>query len=421
MPEWVVIVISLLFTAFLSGMEIAFLSANKLRVELESMQGNINARIFSFFIKKPSRFIATVLVGTNICVVIYSIYMEKLLEPIVDQYIHSQVTILLLSTLISTIVLLFLGEYIPKALFRINSNAILNFFAIPYKLLYYLLSPIVFITTALSEFILAKIFRVNVSKDNITFGKIDLDNYVRQMTDTSIEEKQELDHEIRIFQNALSFSDSRVRDAMIPRTEVVSVEVNSSLEDLRQKFIETRLSKILIYEGNHDQMIGYVHSYDMFKNPKSIRSVLWPVRFVPETLMLKDVLKLFITQHKSLAVVVDEFGGTSGLLTIEDVIEEIFGEIDDEHDEEELVEKKLGDDEYIFSGRQEIEYINEKYELNLPVSDEYDTLAGMLIHHIQRIPELHEVIKVEGIQYHILGVKNARIDKIRIKILPQAV
>jgi putative hemolysin len=428
MPDWFLIILMLILTAFLSGMEIAFLSANKLRVELESKQGNISARIFSFFIKRPSRFIATALVGMNIAVVIYSIKMDQLLEPHLDHIItkagfgHSmqQVAILLCSTFVSTVLLLFTAEFLPKALFRINPNGILNFFAIPYQLIFYILSPIVFITTTLSEFILSKVFGVKLSKENITFGKIDLDNYVRQVTDTSVEEEKEIDHEIKIFQNALGFSEARVRDAMIPRTEVVAVEVNSSLEILQQKFIETRLSKILIYEGNIDKMIGYVYSYDLFKRPKSIRSVLWPINIVPETLFLKDVLKIFITQHKSLAVVVDEFGGTSGLLTIEDVIEEIFGEIEDEHDQEELIEKKINEDEYIFSGRQEIEYLNEEYDLDLPVSENYETLAGMLINTIQGIPEQDQVVRVDNKEFRVLAVNNARVDKIKVRILPDS-
>lgn len=425
MSAWIIILITLVFAAFLSGMEIAFLSANKLRIELESKQGNISARIFSFFIKHPSRFIATALVGTNIAIVIYSIYMDQVLEPALQGYVDTlnlgdsaqKALILVLSALVSTIILLFTAEFLPKSLFRINSNGVLTFFAVPYQLIYYILSPIVFITTTLSEFILSKIFGVKISKESISFGKIDLDNYVRQVTDTSEEEEKEIDHEIRIFQNALSFSDSKVRDAMIPRTEVVAIEVNSTLESLHHKFIETRLSKILVYEGNIDRMIGYVYSYDLFKKPKSIRSILWPINIVPETLQLKDVLKIFINQHKSIAVVVDEFGGTSGLLTIEDVIEEIFGEIDDEHDEEELIEKKIGVDEYIFSGRQEIEYLNDEYDLSLPVSEDYETLAGMLIYSIQRIPENGEVVRVDNKEFEILAVSNARVDKIRMKIL----
>jgi putative hemolysin len=427
MPDWVVIVLMLILTAFLSGMEIAFLSANKLRIELESKQGNISAKIFSFFIKRPSRFIATALVGMNIAVVIYSIKMDQLLEPHLAHVTESislagtaeKVAILLSSTFISTIILLFTAEFFPKALFRINPNGVLNFFAIPYQLIFYILSPIVIITTAVSEFILSKVFGVKLSKENITFGKIDLDNYVRQVTDTSEEEEKEIDHEIKIFQNALGFSESRVRDAMIPRTEVVAVEVNSSLEVLLQKFIETRLSKILIYDGNVDKMIGYVYSYDLFKKPKSIRSIIWPVNFVPETLLLKDVLKIFITQHKSMAIVVDEFGGTSGLLTIEDVIEEIFGEIDDEHDEEELIEKKISDTEYIFAGRHEIDYLNDEYDLDLPVSEDYETLAGMLINTLQGIPEQGQMVKVDNMEFHVLAVNNARVDKIRLKILPE--
>lgn len=426
MAPWIVILITLVFAAFLSGMEIAFLSANKLRIELESKQRNISAKIFSFFLKHPARFIATALVGTNIAIVIYSIYMDSVLEPVLYGYVSTlnlgesaqKVLMLGMSAFISTVILLFTAEFLPKSLFRINSNGVLSFFAVPYQLIYYILSPIVFITTSFSEFILARIFGVRISKESISFGKIDLDNYVRQVTDTSEEEEKEIDHEIRIFQNALSFSDSKVRDAMIPRTEVVAIEVNSSLEVLHQKFIETRLSKILVYEGNIDKMIGYVYSYDLFKKPKNIRSILWPINIVPETLLLKDVLKIFISQHKSIAVVVDEFGGTSGLLTIEDVIEEIFGEIEDEHDEEELIERKLAEDEFVFSGRHEIDYLNDEYGIDLPVSEEYETLAGMLIYSIQRIPEAGETLRIGNFEFEVLAVSNARVDKIHLKLLP---
>jgi CBS domain containing-hemolysin-like protein len=417
MEGWIIIAISLAFSAFFSGVEIAYISANKLRIELESKQGLISSKILStFFLSAPSRFIGTMLVGNNTSLVIYGITMAGILEPPLQFYFKSEISVLTAQTIISTLVILITAEFLPKALFRINPNRILKVFAIPILLLYILLYPIVILTTGISTFILQKIFRVKLEEGKQAFDRIDLDNYIREVTSLD-EDKDARDHEIQIFQNALDFPSMKVRDSMIPRPEIEALEVNSMIDELRQKFIETGLSKILIYKDNVDEIIGYVHSYEMFKRPENIRSVLLPVLIIPETMASQEAMTLFIQEHKSIAVVVDEFGGTAGILTIEDVMEEIFGEIEDEHDTEELEETKISDHEYIFAGRLDIEYLNDEYKLNFPVSEDYDTLAGLIITHSGNIPEKGEEIRIDNFLFNILEVGETRIEKVKLHLL----
>lgn len=396
-------------------MEIAFLTSNKLRIELESKQGNISAKIFSYFNKYPSRYLGTMLLGNNIALVVFGILMEVLLEPVIEEHISSDILVLFIQTLVSTLFILITAEFLPKNLFRINPNRTLNVFAIPVWIVYWILYPVVFITIGVSEFILQKILRVNIEKENLSFGRIDLDNYVREAT-SSKNDKNEIDHEVRIFKNALDFSSIKVRECMIPRTEIVALDVNAPVEELRQKFIKTRLSKILIYEKSIDHIIGYTHSHEMFKNPDSIRSILLPVSVVPESMPANEVLTVFIQQHKSIAIVVDEFGGTSGMVTIEDVMEEIFGEIEDEHDKEELIEKQIDETEYVFSGRLEIDYINDKYKLQLPASEDYSTLSGLLTFYHESIPDLNELIQIEKFIFRVVEVSGTRIELVNVRI-----
>lgn len=413
--DWIIILISLVCCAFFSGMEIAFLTANKLRIELENKQNYLPARVLSFFVKKPSRFIATCLVGNNISLVIYGLYMALILEPYLLPYIHSHAGLLVIQTIVSTTIVLLTAEFLPKALFRINPNRTLNFFALPFMLIYWIIYPIVLISVNLSEFLLKKLFHVNLDETTFVFGRIDLDNYVRQVT-TGTENTEELDHEIQIFQNALDFSGVKVRECMVPRTEIVALEVNDSIETLRAKFVETHLSKILIYEDTIDHLIGYVHSYELFKKPESIRSILLPVIIAPETMTANVILSQLIKQRKSMAVVVDEFGGTSGMLTIEDIMEEIFGEIEDEHDKEESIEKILSETEFIFSARLEIDYLNKEYKLNLPESEDYETLGGFILNWHESIPELNEEIKMEGFTFTILAVNGRMVEQVKLKV-----
>ncbi len=414
--NWLIIIFSLVFSAFFSGLEIAFVTANKLRIELESKQGIYSSKIISkFFLKSPARFIGTMLVGNNIALVVYGIVMAGIIEPVIKNYISAEFTVLLLQTIISTLIILFTAEFLPKVLFRINPNVILGFFALPALIVYFLLYPIVFITIGLSQFFLTKLLKINLAEGKVEYGRVDLDNYLKEFGSNS-DKSKEVEHDVQIFQNALGFSAIKVRDSMIPRTEIIAVEIDSDIEELKNLFIETGLSKILIYKESIDNIIGYVHSYEMFKRPENIKSVILPVLIVPETMPSEEAMSQFIQERKSLAVVVDEFGGTSGILTIEDVMEEIFGDIEDEHDTEELEEQVINEFEYVFSGRLEVDYLNEEYKLNLPVSEEYETLAGLIISTCGSIPEKNEEIKMDGFIFLIQDVSETKIEKVKLLI-----
>lgn len=414
--QLIVIFSTILFSAFFSGMEIAFLSANKLRIELESNQGYIPGKILSFFLKKPKRFITTTLVGNNIALVVYGIFTAALMEPILERFIHSPSAVMIIQVIISTLAIVVTAEYLPKALFRINPNPTLNFLAIPFFLIYLILYPVQILVVGVAEFLLKYVLRRNIESSKIVFGRIDLDNYVKQFTSGNHGSDQ-FDHEIKIFQNALDFSEVKVRECMIPRTEIVAVEVNESIEALKEKFIETHLSKILIYEEQIDHIIGYVHSAELFKKPQTIREILLPLAFVPETMHAKEILALLKSQRKSMAIVVDEFGGTAGMITTEDLLEEIFGEIEDEHDKEELIEKKIDENEFLLSARLEIDYLNEEFNLNLPVGDEYETLAGMILHFHGSLPQKGDEIIIPPFQINIQAASNTKIDLVKLTIV----
>jgi CBS domain containing-hemolysin-like protein len=413
--ELIIILCMVLTSAFFAGMEIAFLSANKLRIELESNQGYLSARVLSFFLKKPQRFITTSLVGNNVALVIYGIFSAELLEPHIEQLVHSPVAALTLNVFISTLLIVFTAEFLPKALFRASPNMILNLLAIPFFLFYLILYPAVYFTVGLAEFILKYVLRRPVQQDKVSFGRVDLDNYVSQFTSNQ-KAGEQYDHEIKIFKNALDFSEVKVRECMIPRTEIVSMGIQSSMQELRDKFIETHLSKILIFQDKPDNIVGYVHSSKMFLNPTVMRDILLPVSIVPESMAAKDALSLLRQQRKSLAVVVDEFGGTAGMLTIEDLMEEIFGEIEDEHDKEELVEKVIDENEFIFSGRIEIDYVNEVYKLHLPVGEDYETLAGLILSLHGSVPRKNEIIRYEHFEFLIQAVTSSRIELVKLTV-----
>ncbi len=408
----------MLASAFFSGLEIAFITSNKLRIELENKQGNFSAKILAHFNKYPSRYLGTMLLGNNIALVIFGIYMDERLEGFLEHYISHEykIVILLISTFLSTMLILVTAEFLPKNLFRINPNKTLTLFAFPLTIVYGLLYPIVMLTIGFSEFILKKIFRLKIENENAAFTMIDLDNYVREGTAVSVEKKADMDHEIQIFQNALDFSSVKARECMIPRTEIIALDVNESIEVLKQKFIQTRLSKILIFAESIDNIIGYIYSKELFKNPQSIKSILLPVSIVPESMAASEVLTVFIQQHKSIAVVVDEFGGTSGMLTMEDVMEEIFGEIEDEHDKEEMIEKQINETEFVFSARLETDYINNKYGLQLPILDNVETLGGLIMHYHESIPRVHEEIRIESFVFTIIAVTRTRIEQVNLKI-----
>ncbi len=408
------VLVAILFSAFFSGMEIAFISANRLKIELEKKQGDFSAKILSKFIQKPASFIGAMLIGNNIALVVYSMAMAMLLEPFILTFTASEGLVLLIQTIISTIIVLFFAEFLPKALLRINPNFALKFAAIPLKVIYLALYPLTFITTMLSNAIL-KLFNVDTSQSNLAFSKIDLEHFVLDIQERQ-EKGEDIDHEIQIFKNALDFTDVKARECMIHRTEIVAMDIEDSIDELKEKFIETELSKILIYRDTIDNIIGYVHSLELFKRPESIKSILLPISIVPESMPASEILKQFISQRRSMAVVVDEFGGTSGVITTEDIIEEIFGEIDDEHDVEELIEQQVDESTFLFSAKTEIDYINDKYKLNLPESEEYETLGGLIFYKHESIPEKDDVITIDNYRFKIEEVSNNKIELVRVQI-----
>ncbi|MEI6816779.1 MAG: hemolysin family protein [Bacteroidota bacterium] len=418
-----IILVSIVFSAFFSGMEIAFLSANKLKIELDNKQGKLAARIISKFTKAPSKYIATMLVGNNIALVIYGLMMAELLGPpikaILPISMAGEIWILIIQTTISTLLILLAAEYLPKAIFRLSPNGILNILAVPVLLIYYILYPIVFIIILISDFILIKLFKVNYTESKPAFGKVDLDHYIRDISSNPNKES-EINSEIQMFQNALDFTKVKVRECMIPRPDVIALDIDEPIEVLKNKFIETGLSKILIFRNSIDDITGYIHSFEMFKHPKDIQSILLPITFVPETMPANQLLTIFTKQHKSIAVVVDEYGGTSGMITIEDVMEEIFGEIEDEHDTDETVEKKITENEFLFSGRLEVDYLNSKYNFKIPAEEEYETLAGFIVHMHESIPEINEIIIVPPFVFKIIKVENNRVEEVLLKIDEEA-
>lgn len=419
MNTLLLIAITLVFSAFFSGMEIAFLSSNKLKIELDKQQGVFSARLLSDLVKHPSHFIGTLLVGNNIAVVVYGVAMAKVLEPVFFDWGMSNALVLIAQTLVSTLLILIAAEFIPKTLFQANPNFVLTIFTIPMKVTYYILWIPMYIMVGLSNIVLYLFFGLRTGKKELVFGRLDLKNYVREITETAEKTESELDHEIHIFQNALDFSNVKARDCMVPRTEIVAVALTDDLEKLRTLFIDTGHSKILVYRDSIDHIIGYVNSVEMFNDPDSIKRLIVPVIIIPEAITAKEVLELFIKQNKSLAVIVDEFGGTSGILTIEDIIEEIFGDIEDEHDMEKFFEEVLDENTYNFSARLEIDYLNEKYRLNIPKSDDYETLAGYILHNFEHIPDQNSELTIDQFRFKITGATNVRIETVQLHVIEE--
>ena len=409
MSSGIIIFICLLLSAFFSGMEIAFVSANKLKVELDKQSGRAYSRLLDGVLQSPAKFIATMLVGNNIALVVYGVMMAKLLEPNIEQYTQSGFVVLLSQTIISTLIILLTAEFLPKAFFRINPNQFLKFFALPLFLFYYLLWPIVRITIFMSKIGL-RIIGAPLQEEDSVFRKVDLEEYLK----SSSKHEQE-DVEVQMLQNALDFSGVKVRECMVPRTEIVAVELSQSIEYLAKVFVKTKLSKVLIFRENIDHIIGYAHSLEMFKNPTSIRSILLPIPIVPESMLANELMELFTKERKAVAVVVDEFGGTSGIVTIEDVMEEIFGEIEDEYDEEQLKEEVLKDGNLRLSARLEVDYLNEKYNLYLPESEAYETLGGLLVENFESIPKKGTEITIGNYTFTTEQVSKTRIEKVLLK------
>jgi CBS domain containing-hemolysin-like protein len=405
------IILMLILSAFFSGMEIAYVSSNKVHIAIEKNQKSLLGSVLQKITKRPSKFIATMLVGNNIALVIYGFYMGELLI----QFIHLEGFVsLLVQTIISTIVILITAEFLPKVFFQIYANQLVKLFAIPAYFFYIIFSIISEFVIWVSDRLLKLIFKTNGDTVQLSFSKVELGNYIIEQME-SVEVKGDVDSEIHIFQKALDFSDVRSREVMIPRTEVVGINIDTAPKELRALFTDTGLSKILVYNDNLDDILGYVHSFELFKKPKTIKEVLIPVVFVPETILIKDVLNILTRKRKSIAVVIDEYGGTSGILTVEDIIEELFGEIEDEHDQIELTETVVDDNTFIFSARIEVDYINETYDLNLPESENFETLGGMIVNFTEEIPSKDDSIIIDGYTINIIEVSNTKIELIELK------
>lgn len=419
MDHWAIVIVALILSAFFSGMEIAFVSSNNLRIEIDKSKGLLSGRILSFFNNNPSRFVASLLLGNNIALVIYGIAMANILEPFITGFLpgvlDNEFTVLIIQILMATVLILITAEFLPKVLFRINPNATLNIFALPVLVFYAVFYPLIYIFTGISRVLLRLFWGIRSGVDRYAFSSVDLIAYVKSLGDNEHEDVEQA-QEFQMFRNAIEFKTIKLRECMVPRTEIEAIEESDSIENLKKKFTSTGFSKIPVYRESIDNIIGYIHHSDMFRKPENISAVTRPVMYVPETMLANNVLSTFIHKHKSIAVVVDEFGGTSGLVTLEDLIEEIFGEIEDEYDAEELVEKEINPDEYIFSGRLEIDYLNENYAFDLPESEDYETLAGLIISHHESIPERNQEILIGHFRFTILQSSGNRIDQIHLKL-----
>jgi CBS domain containing-hemolysin-like protein len=405
------------FSAFFSGMEIAFVSSNKLRFEMDKNEQSITSRILTIFYRNPNNFISTMLVGNNIALVIYGILMAELIEQqLLADYIDNEFLLVLIQTIISTLIILVTGEFVPKTLFKINPNFTLNLCAIPAHICYIILYPISKFASGLSSMLLFLTgTKINKEASDKAFTKVDLDHFIQSSIQDS-DDEEKINTEVKIFQNALDFSSIKVRDCMIPRTEIIAIEDDASVEELMSLFVEKGISKILVYQDNIDNIIGYIHSSDMFNEPEDWKSCIRQLPFIPETMNANKLMKLFMQQKKSLAVVVDEFGGTSGIVALEDLVEQIFGEIEDEHDTTSYVAKAVGNNEYVLSGRLDIEKANELFSLDLPESDEYQTIGGLILHEYQSFPKAHEIITLGKFHFRIIKVTATKIELVKLKV-----
>ena len=417
MDTIIYLLITMAFSAFFSGMEIAFVSVDKLRFEMDRKAG-VTSSILSYFFCNPNNFISTMLVGNNIALVIYGIFMAQIIEGnLLAGLITNQFAMVLVQTIISTLIILVTGEFLPKTLFKINPNLVLRIFALPLFICYVILFPVSKLASGLSYLFLS-LFGVKINKEAQAkaFGKVDLDYFVQSSIENA-ESEENLDAEVKIFQNALDFSTIKIRDCIVPRTEIVAVDKEASLEELKNLFVESGISKIIVYDGNIDNIVGYIHSSEMFRNPKDWRNNVKELPIVPETMAAHKLMKLFMQQKKSIAVVVDEFGGTSGIVALEDLVEEIFGDIEDEHDNTSYICKQIGEHEYVLSARLEIEKVNEAFGLELPESDDYLTVGGLILNRYQSFPKLHEVVEFDHFQFKIIKVAATKIELVRLKVV----
>lgn len=412
------VIITLLFSAFFSGMEIAFISSNKLQIELQRKQGALVGRVLSTFVNRPGQFIGTTLMGNTISLVLYGIFMAYLLEDplkmLLPEGFNNEAIVLVLQTILSTILVLVTAEFLPKSIFMLNPNSMLTFFSLPFLVIYFLMYPIVWAVVGLSRFFITKILRLEYSEDKPVFTVTDLNSFIQNHL-TQEKEEGKVDIDTKIFDNAVEFKTVRVRECMVPRTDIVSVEIEDTMEDLKEVFAESGHSKVIVYRETIDDVIGYCHQLELFKKPKSIEEILTPIIIAPESALANELLIQFIQERKSLALVVDEFGGTSGIVSMEDIIEEIFGEIEDEYDSDDLIETKTGDFEYLLSARHEIDYLNDKYGWELPYGD-FETLSGLILSLTENLPKKGESVVFGPYTFTIMTKQDHRIDSVKLKI-----
>lgn len=414
MNDYLTLTLTIFFAALFSGIEIAFVTANRLEIALDHKQGLFSGRILGWLQKRSSSFISSMVVGNNIAMVIYGVVIAKVIEPWLFDLYPNQTFVFVTQTLLSTLLILVTAEFLPKSIFKNNANSLLNFFA-PLAIVFYLilwLPSYIFIAIAQSFIWLFQRNKGSVDPSKETFGRVDLDHYIKEATEKN--SREEMDHEIQIFQNALDFSSIKARECMVPRTDIVAVEINDSIEELHRLFMETQLSKILVYKDSIDNIIGYVHSMELFKKPKSIQSIILPVFIVPETMLAKTVLEMFIKRQKSIAIVVDDLGGTAGMLTVEDVVEQIVGDIEDEHDQEDLIEKKLDENDFLFSARLPIDYLNQEYGIDLPVLEGVETIGGLVLQAFENIPTQGQEIDYEDFVFKAEKVENNKVLLVRV-------
>ena len=407
----VIILTTLVLSAFFSGFEIAYVSSNKVHIEILKKQEGLIANILTRLTYRPSKLLATMLVGNNVALVVYGFEMGKVMTLLLPPFFQNVVW----HTIISTLIILITAEFMPKVFFQIYANQLLKLFAVPAYFFYLLFYPFSSFIIWISDFVLRVFFKTKGDYVPLSFTKVELVDYISEQMGNA-PKKEEVDAEVQMFQNALEFSGVKAREIMIPRTEIVAVDLNETIENLIATFVSSGFSKILIYNENIDDIVGYVHSFDMFKKPKTIKEVLIPIVTIPETIQINEVLNLLMRKRKSMAVVLDEYGGTSGIVTLEDIVEELFGEIEDEHDKDKFIEEKISDDEYLFSARLEVDYINETYHLNLPESEEYETLSGLIVLHTEEIPTKGETINLPPFVFSIEACSQTRIETVRVFI-----
>jgi len=407
----IIILTTLVLSAFFSGFEIAYVSSNKVHLEILKKQEGVIANVLTKLTRKPSKLLATMLVGNNVALVVYGFEMGKVMTALLPDFFQN----VLWHTIISTLIILITAEFMPKVFFQIYANQLLKLFAIPAYFFYFLFYPLSSLVMWISDFVLRVFFKTKGDYVPLSFTKVELVDYISEQLE-NVPKKEEMDSEVQMFQNALEFSGVKAREIMIPRTEIVAVELNESIENLIATFVSSGFSKILIYNENIDDILGYVHSFDMFKKPKNIKEVLIPIVNIPETIQINEVLNILTRKRKSMAVVLDEYGGTSGIVTLEDIVEELFGEIEDEHDKDKFIEEQLSETEYLFSARLEVEYLNETYHLEIPESEEYETLGGFIVLHNEGIPTQGDLIQISPFSFVIEACSQTKIETVRLVV-----